>query len=116
MEITEKQQNQLKEVVRLELLKRGFTAEIQTFEIDSNKRKINFETSKFQTLPVIFKECYIASSGSNINHENGYFRISINFFYKSFDNGLNRVELFAINGTFSDSYNDIFDLRTYIYQ
>lgn len=113
MKTTEKQKEQLKEVVRLELLKRGFTAEIETFEIDSEERKIYFETSKFQTVPVIFKECWIDCSSSGIN-EDGFFCTAIYFCYKRFDNGTNRVKLFSITGLFA--LDDIFDLKTEIYK
>lgn len=113
MKTTEKQKEQLKEVVRLELLKRGFTAEIETFEIDNEKRKINFKTKNFQTTPVIFKECHIGCFSSGIDEE-GAFWIIISFYYTTFDNGKNGVKLFSINGLFA--LDDIFHLKTDIYQ
>lgn len=108
MKKTEKQQNQLKEVVRLELLKRGFTCEIETFEIDKEKGSIYLKTNTFQTVPLIFKESYIKSFFSGMDKD-GNFLVNVKVNYVSFLDEQNSVGLFAMTGTFSN--NDIFDLN-----
>ena len=117
---TEKQRESLKELIQTELLKRGFTAKIKTFEETerNNRAFIEFETESFQTTPVIFKDIKITNFSSSIEEERvvrddktSYnvkrFWIQVNVSYSSFSGGSNGENLFDLTGNFHEDHSNI---------
>ena len=107
MKTTSSQRNSIQEKIQIELLKRGFTAQIVNFEEVSgrgNDTRLEFNTTSFQTVPVIFKEIIVCNFSSSlveeqITNENGIFNtvrvwLSVHVSYKSFEGGSNGNKLF----------------------
>ena len=122
--LTTGQINSLKNFVQDELLKRGFTAKITTFEeiISRGSHYINFETESFQTVPVIFKSLKVASFSTSVSqavleNESGvtYTKtnvwITISTRTKSFDGGSNGTNLFQFNCAFLNSSEGMFETQ-----
>ena len=73
--ITENQKGKIKELIEIELLKRGFTAKLIEFnEIEGRtgdhygetKTMIELNSEPFQTIPVIFKEIKITNFSTSV--------------------------------------------------
>ena len=106
----------LKELIQLELLRRGFTAQIVKIdEVEVRGRRfVAFETEKFQTVPVLFKDIIVNQFNSSLKkevftRENGTqyemikVYISIHVSYNHFDGGSNGCKLFSIECQMADS-------------
>ena len=85
----------IKGILEEQLLKRGITAPIIRIE-ESESNKVNFETSTFQTTPVIFKTLKVTNFGSWIIEEEGFttVSISVHYSYTHFSGGYNLCSLF----------------------
>lgn len=103
--------NAIKEFIQVELLKRSITAPIIKIEEESSKSHshyIKFNTTEFQTTPVIFKKLQVNDFGSSVvrslrselnpEAEGEYISvwISVHYSYESFSGGTNGTELFNI--------------------
>jgi hypothetical protein len=112
----------IKDRIQLELLKRCFTAPIVKMEevISRGAHKISFETSEFQTVPVIFKSLKITNFGTSVEKKpkselnqgatGEYISvwISVYCFFEIFDGGSNTTNLFAIQfNVFGSDYDDV---------
>ena len=104
--ITEIALQKIKEIVEIELLKRGFTAPI-TLGVDTKKiPHIIIDSEPFQTTPVIFKQITIQNFGGSLQKQDDDIVsvwIPINVGYKHFDHGTNGCKLFTF---FCDVQND----------
>lgn len=121
--LSEENLKSIKETIRVELLKRGFTASIVKLEENVskyNKRSIDLQTEEFQTTPVLFKRIVIHSFSSNVSIESKknlnpvlagdyiHVWISVNVSYINFDGGKNGSELFDIVfNVFGDKEHDV---------
>lgn len=92
---------QIAELIRIELLKRGFIVDVTCIPTRDNHMRV--KTTSFQTTPVLFKEVWIESSNaffSENQKENGYkytdYYVSLSVCYKHFDDGRNGCNLFTI--------------------
>ena len=109
--LNEKQLANLKEELRIELMKRGFNADLGEVT-ETDKNKISFESEPFQTTPVIFKEIKLIPWSSNLKEEtmehgviiNVY--ISINVRYTHFDLGTNGCDVFTFSCSFFKGKNE----------
>lgn len=99
----EKVLEQIKSIVKTELLKRGFNVEV-CIEQDKNGR-INIETSDFQTQPVLFKNIWIRNGFmSNLEEKHNEltdtkfyeYKTKITAYYECFGGGFNANDLFAM--------------------
>lgn len=102
----------IKETLQLEILKRGINAPIidicETISEKTSKHYLKFETSEFQTIPVMFKSIKITQFSSSVQSslksnldpslEGDYISVwlSVVFSYKTFDGGSNCVDMFSI--------------------
>lgn len=91
---------QISEIIRLELLKRGFNVNVNCTE---KGKSFKVKTSSFQTIPVLFKEIFIESNSVHIEEKesnNGVkyteYRIKMSVHYEHFDGGENGCNLFTI--------------------
>jgi len=103
--------SEIKEILTNEFLKRGVTAPIETIKInycDRGYDRVEFQTEKFQTQPVIFKEIRVGNFNSSITEkihiredktEVNYLSvwIQVNYAYKHFSRGSNGCEMFTFN-------------------
>tara|TARA_R110000851_G_C12632111_1_gene517949 strand:- start:48 stop:407 length:360 start_codon:yes stop_codon:yes gene_type:complete len=113
---TQEQREQIKKHIQTELLKRGFTAKITRLE--EVKCRLEFETEKFQTTPVIFESIFISNFSSSITKKtnedkNIHFHrvwIQVNVVYNHFDSGANTCNLFTFYGDLHDGH--VFNLVT----
>lgn len=123
--LSDKQLNQVKDFISLEMLKRGYSAKIVKFEehIDTNddeRGKINFISESFQTTPVMFKELCVCSlsSGTNkdfhlsreFNKEIGQVYVEVGVRYRGFDNSSNCTSLFTMRGSFLKGGESVEDI------
>ena len=97
--LSEKAVNTIKDLLQIELLKRGILApitRIEEVESRSGGTYISFETEEFQTTPVIFKSLKVENFNSWISKIEGGFLININvhYSYKHFGGGSNGCSLF----------------------
>ena len=107
---TLEQQQKIQKFIQTELLKRGFLAPITKFEEEETRRsgsRFIFETSNFQTTPVIFEKIIVTNFSSSISepkiHEKSgaeYFKfwISVHVSYEHFGGGSNGCSLFSVGG------------------
>jgi len=125
--LKENQIEAIKEAIRIELLKRGFTAPITLVEReDDSYPLLKLRSEPFQTVPVIFKEMNIMNFGGNIEkikktHKNFKnedvevegvsFVVPVSVGYTHFDLGSNSSSLFYISGYVIEESDNIFDLR-----
>lgn len=92
----------LKEKIEIELLKRGFHAQI-TLEYSERHKNISLISENFQTTPVIFKSITIDNFGGSVKEEiineipvlNIWIPVHIS--YKHFDMGSNGCSLFSFS-------------------
>lgn len=92
---------QIAELIRIELLKRGFMVDVTCAPTKDNSFKV--KTNSFQTTPVLFQEIWIESS-SAFFHENENekgvkytdFYASLSVYYKHFDGGSNGCNLLTM--------------------
>ena len=112
--LTQDQKDTLQEIIQTEMLKRGFTAPITSFEEVEGRRGgsyIEFTTEPFQTTPVIFKEIRVGNFSTSISKEEMEredktkytvirFWIGVSARYTNFSGGTNGADLFQITGAF----------------
>lgn len=114
--------DKMKEIIQLELLKRGITAPIIKFEeeIYKSSHYIRFKTEPFQTIPVIFKNILVDNFSTSVNKrlkselkegiEGEYIHVYIQFHYswESFSGGTNGTPIFdIIFNVFGDTEYDV---------
>ena len=105
--LSEKAVNTIKDLLQIELLKRGILAPIKRIEEvegRSGNRYISFETEEFQTTPVIFKSLKVDNFGSWITkgEKSLAITISVHYSYKHFGGGTNGCSLFKFYCTVSE--------------
>ena len=105
--LSEKAVNTIKDLLQVELLKRGILAPICRIEevtSRSGSSYISFETEKFQTTPVIFKSLMVENFNSWISKMEGGYMVTINvhFSYKHFGGGSNGCSLFNFQCNISE--------------
>lgn len=123
---TEGQRDSLVDLIQIELLKRGFTAKITTFQEVEKKGShyIEFESESFQTVPVLFKEIKISNFSTNIStgkitrKDNSQysiikFWIQVSARYYGFGGGSNGQNIFDLSGVFYEKESRIseFNIR-----
>lgn len=109
----------IKEQIEEQLTKRCiFVKVIRTEEavLPNGRRAFNFETEKFQTVPVIFKSVYVKSFSSDFVQEDEdtelkTLNINANFSYYYFEGGKNMSDLFRISFKF-DRNSDFIKLKS----
>ena len=120
MKLTKEQINTIKETLQIELLKRGFTAqivEIEEVKGRHNDTRVEFKTENFQTVPVIFKEICVRNFSSAITMRDHVRAdgevvpfidvwINVNVDYNHFGGGSNGCNLFDINIEFGTDGNE----------
>ena len=97
--LSEKAVNTIKDLLQIELLKRGILAPIKRIEevdLRSGDSYISFNTEEFQTTPVIFKSLMVENFNSWIRKiEGGYVVvINVHYSYEHFGGGTNGCALF----------------------
>lgn len=97
----EKILEQIREIIRIELLKRGFIVDVTCTPTKDNSFKV--KTTSFQTTPVLFKEVWIESWNVFVEEKENDkgvkytdYNISIQVCYEHFDSGRNGCNLFSI--------------------
>ena len=92
---------QIAELIRIELLKRGFIVDVTCTPTKDNSFKV--KTSSFQTTPVLFKEVWIESWNVFVEEKENDkgvkytdYNMSIHVCYEHFDGGRNGCDLFSI--------------------
>lgn len=96
----EKTYKQIAELIRIELLKRGFVVNVTCTPTKDNSFKV--KTNTFQTTPVLFSKVWIESWAANIVNktENGVnykdFKVTLSVLYETFEGGRNANDLFKI--------------------
>lgn len=92
---------QIAELIRIELLKRGFIVDVTCTPTKDNSFKV--KTTSFQTTPVLFKEVWIESRNVFVEEKENDkgvkytdYNISIHVCYEHFDGGRNGCSLFSI--------------------
>ena len=110
----------IKEILQLEILKRGINAPIidifESISEKTSKHYLKFETSEFQTIPVMFKKLKIKEFGSSVqlslksnidqSLEGDYISVwlSVNFLYETFECSSNYVSMFSIRFNVFNEY------------
>lgn len=109
---------QISEIIRVELLKRGFIVDVTCTQTKENSFKV--KTSSFQTTPVLFKEVWIESWNVFIEdkeNDKGVkytdYNISIHVCYEHFDGGRNGCSLFSIILRSFENWNRVRILSIY---
>ena len=119
---TQEQRDELQKVIQVELLKRGYTAQIIKFEENETNSRFIFKTENFQTTPVMFQEIYISNFNSSLEkdelikddktHFVTRFWVEVNCFITHFNSeGKNSFSLFDVQGTFYDKQSRISQLN-----
>lgn len=91
---------QIAELIRIELLKRGFIVDVTCIPTKDNSLEV--KTSSFQTTPVFLKNIWIGSWSVYLDkkeNKNGKYidyNISLSVFYEHFNGGRNSTHLFNI--------------------
>jgi hypothetical protein len=110
MKLSHTQIDALKQHIQTEMLRRGYTAPIISFEEVEGRNgqtRIEFETATFQTIPVMFKELRVTNFSSSISRRHLEDKPEVQFWgiyievsvrYTSFDMGSNGTKLFAVSG------------------
>lgn len=94
----------IQEKIQIELLKRGFMAQIKV-EVNSRYKHVNVLSEPFQTTPVIFKSIIIDNFGGSIKKVEETLNnsievwIPIHISYEHFDLGTNGCALFSFTCT-----------------
>ena len=105
--LSEKAVNTIKDLLQVELLKRGILAPICRIEevtSRSGSSYISFNTEEFQTTPVVFKSLIVENFNSWIrNVEGGYVvTINVHYSYEHFGGGSNGCSLFNFQCNISE--------------
>jgi hypothetical protein len=108
MKTSQKQRDQIQAFIQIEMLKRGFTAKIISFEEEQLRRpdetRLVFSSEPFQTVPVLFQDIVVCNFNSSffetIEPNKGYvaFWISVHVSYNHFTGGSNGCRLFDVRG------------------
>lgn len=116
---TKQQRNEIINFIEQELLKRGFLVTTEFFdEVDG---RFVFNTTEFQTVPVIFKKNHIGHFSSSIKLDEDFkskdvevyeFWMSIKIKSEYFGGGSNCFNVFDVFGKFVKDTNDILEIRT----
>lgn len=92
---------QIAELIRIELLKRGFIVDVTCKSINDGVFKV--KTTEFQTTPVLFSKVWLESTiarYSELESDKGVkytdYYISLDVYYEHFDGGRNGCSLFKI--------------------
>jgi len=108
--ISEKSLKIIKDLVSTELCKRGIHVELLNFmeTVRNGSHRITFDSTSFQTVPVLMKRLNVATFSSSItflpreekqledvNVYSVWFQVHAN--YEHFDGGRNGTELFSFN-------------------
>ena len=103
---------QIAELIRIELLKRGFIVDVTCTPTKNNSFKI--KTSSFHTTPVLFKEVWIESwsvFADEKENEKGVkytdYQITMEVRYEHFDGGRNGCKLFSMFLRSFESWQEI---------
>lgn len=103
---------QISEIIRVELLKRGFIVDVTCTPTKDNSFKV--KTTSFQTTPVLFKEVWIESWNVFVEEKENDkgvkyidYNISIHVCYEHFDGGRNCCNLFSITLRSFENWNRI---------
>ena len=109
---------QIREIIRIELLKRGFIVDVTCTQTKDNSFKV--KTTSFQTTPVLFKDVWIESWNVFIEdkeNEKGIkytdYNISIHVCYEHFDGGMNGCTLFSIKLRSFEKWDKVIVLSIY---
>lgn len=93
---------QIAEIIRIELLKRGFVVDVTCDPTKNNSFKV--KTNSFQTTPVLFQKVWIESWSVFVDekeNEKGVkytnYQIIMEVCYEHFDGGRNGCKLFTMN-------------------
>lgn len=118
--LSSEQLDQVKDFISVELLKRGYTANIISFK--EKDGGIIFHTESFQTTPVLFKNLYISNFSTGINkdprlseeYEVEVFSlwIQVSVRYENFTGGTNGTNLFDVRGSFVKNARRVEELMT----
>ena len=116
--LSEKAINTIKDLLQVELLKRGILAPIKRIEEEegrSGNRYISFNTEEFQTTPVIFKSLMVGNFNSWIKKvEGGYVVIiDVHYFYEHFGGGTNGCSLFNFQCNVSEDGEYVGDVKIF---
>lgn len=116
--LSEKAVNSIKDLLQVELLKRGILApicRIEEVESRSGNSYISFNTEKFQTTPVIFKSLMVENFNSWISKvEGGYVvTIDVHYSYEHFGGGSNGCSLFNFQCNVSEDGIYVGDVRIF---
>ena len=116
--LSEKAINTIKDLLQIELLKRGILAPINRIEEEegrSGNRFISFNTEKFQTTPVIFKSVVVENFNSWIKKVEGGYLVVINVHcsYEHFDGGSNGCSLFNFQCNVSEDGMYVGDVKIF---
>lgn len=104
----------LKELLRDELLKRGINVALTA---TSSKDKVTISSSDFQTTPVLYKRLYIKTTGVITKEEvdkggSSFIRYSLPLRVyarvETFNGGTNGIELFFIKPVWLEGRNEIY--------
>lgn len=122
--LSEEQKSTLQDYIQTELLKRGFTAKINSFEetVSRGSNYIEFRTEDFQTVPVIFKNIHVGSFSTSVKEETitredkTTFEvisvwITVHTRTMTFSNGGNGSELFQFSCKFSKDSERMHDVH-----
>lgn len=108
----EKLLRQISEIIRIELLKRGFTVDVICTPTKDNSFKV--KTSSFQTTPVLFKDVWIESWNVFVEEKENDkgikytdYCVSLNVCYYHFDDGRNGCNLFSMTLRSIENYDRI---------
>ena len=116
--LSEKAVNTIKDLLQIELLKRGILApikRIEEVELRSGDSYISFNTEEFLTTPVIFKSLMVESFNSWIRKiEGGYVVvINVHYSYEHFGGGSNGCSLFDFYCKVSEDGEYVGDVRIF---
>ena len=116
--LSEKVINRIKELLQVELLKRGILApicRIEEIESRSGGSYISFNTEKFQTTPIIFKSLMVENFNSWIKKvEGGYVVvIGVHYSYEHFGGGTNGCSFFKFQCNVSEDGEYVGDVRIF---
>lgn len=102
---------QIAELIRIELLKRGFIVDVTCTPTRGNEFKV--KTTEFQTTPVLFSKVWIESWYATYEKkecDNGKyidFSVTLSAIYERFSGGQNAVSLFDLKLRKFESWNEV---------
>lgn len=117
---------ELKERIRIEILKRSITADF-TLTYDADTQRLNLQSDYFQTMPVIFKSLQLQDFSSSVRHlhqhqistnetidyEHYAIYLQVSVRYENFDRGTNGTTLFTVVARVSAETDNIEHFETF---